>query len=67
MSATTLTADRAHSLLDELGSKSAVIRLLASEGYSRGDIARALNIRYQFVRNVLVNEAIKQERASKKK
>jgi DNA-binding NarL/FixJ family response regulator len=30
------------------------IRYLASEGMDRGTIARALNIRYQWVRNVLI-------------
>jgi DNA-binding NarL/FixJ family response regulator len=30
------------------------IRYLASEGMSRGDIARVLGIRYQWVRNVLI-------------
>ena len=35
--------------------KSASIRALDAEGYKRGDIARFLKIRYQHVRNVLVN------------
>jgi aminoglycoside phosphotransferase len=30
------------------------IRYLASEGLSRGDISRVLDIRYQWVRNVLI-------------
>jgi predicted Zn-dependent protease len=34
--------------------KSAKIRHLASLGYKRGDIARHLGIKYQFVRNVLI-------------
>lgn len=37
-----------------LTTKSAQIRFLASCGYSRGDISRILNIRYQHVRNVLI-------------
>ena len=46
-------------LREELKTKSAVIRQLASKGYSRSDIAGALNIRYQHVRNVLVQDAAK--------
>ena len=34
-------------------SKSVAIRELAASGMSKGDIARALGIRYQFVYNVL--------------
>jgi len=37
-----------------LTTKSAKIRALAAEGYERADIARYLRIRYQHVRNVLV-------------
>lgn len=37
-------------------SKAAKIRALAANGQSRADIARALGIRYQQVRNVLVRE-----------
>jgi hypothetical protein len=40
-------------LLKEHGSKSAVIRLLASKGYGAGPISKALGIRYQFAYNVL--------------
>lgn len=36
------------------GNKSATIRALAADGMARGDIARLLGIKYQFVRNVLV-------------
>jgi len=39
---------------DSLPTKSAKIRAMAADGMSRGDIARALEIRYQHVRNVLV-------------
>ena len=34
--------------------KSAAIRALATEGKTRGEIAKLLNIRYQHVRNVLI-------------
>lgn len=40
-------------MLGELGTKSAVIRELAAQGYKRADIAKMMNIRYQHVRNVL--------------
>lgn len=40
--------------LSSLLTKSAKIRYLSSFGYSRGDISRHLNIRYQHVRNVLI-------------
>jgi predicted ArsR family transcriptional regulator len=43
----------AEELLKVHSTKSAVIRYLASQGVSRGDIARILGIRYQHVRNVL--------------
>jgi predicted ArsR family transcriptional regulator len=43
----------AEELLKQHGTKSAVIRYLASQGVSRGDISRILGIRYQHVRNVL--------------
>lgn len=38
----------------EPGTKSSKIRKLAAAGHSRADIAKALGIRYQHVRNVLV-------------
>jgi DNA-binding transcriptional regulator YiaG len=40
--------------LESLATTSGKIRFLDSEGLSRGDIARVLNIRYQWVRNVLI-------------
>lgn len=40
--------------MNELPTKSAKIRFLHSEGFSRGDISRILKIKYQHVRNVLV-------------
>jgi predicted Ser/Thr protein kinase len=36
------------------GSKSSAIRALHAQGYSRGQIADLLKIRYQHVRNVLI-------------
>lgn len=39
-------------LLEELRTKSAVIRYLTSEGLSRSDIVKVTGIRYQHVRNV---------------
>ena len=39
-----------------LGTKSDKIRALDAAGYERADIARYLDIRYQHVRNVLVND-----------
>jgi len=42
-----------------LTTKSDKIRVLSANGYSRGDIARFLGIRYQHVRNVLVQSAAK--------
>lgn len=40
-------------------SKSESIRRLARAGFERADIARFLNVRYQYVRNVLVREETK--------
>ena len=40
--------------LNACPTKSAKIRFLDSEGWSRGDISRFLEIRYQHVRNVLI-------------
>lgn len=39
-----------------MSSKSDKMRILAKAGYSRSDIARFLDVRYQFVRNVLVGD-----------
>lgn len=41
-------------LMSEHKTKSAVIRYLDSQGLKRGEIAKLLNIRYQHVRNTLV-------------
>jgi hypothetical protein len=40
-------------IIDGLPSTAARVRYLASMDFSRGDISRILNIRYQWVRNVL--------------
>jgi hypothetical protein len=40
--------------LAELTSTASKVRYLDGEGFPRGDIARILNIRYQWVRNVLI-------------
>lgn len=50
-------------IVKDLPSKSAKIRALHAAGCQRADIARFLGIRYQFVRNVLVNGPPKAERA----
>lgn len=47
--------------LEELTTTSARVRYLHSTGMSRGDIARTLNIRYQWVRNVLITPLKKSE------
>ncbi len=46
----------------EPGTKSSKIRKLAAAGHSRSDIAKALGIRYQHVRNVLVADEAALER-----
>jgi hypothetical protein len=46
--------------LEALESKSSKIRALAALGWERGDIARTLDIRYQHVRNVLLQPLKKQ-------
>ena len=43
-----------------LETKSDKMRVLAKAGFPRADIARYLDVRYQFVRNVLVREEEKQ-------
>jgi hypothetical protein len=47
--------------LDALPTKSEKIRALAAAGYSRSEIANILQIRYQHVRNVLLQSGIKAE------
>lgn len=41
-------------LIKQFGNKSRAIRSLSADGYSRSQIANALKIRYQHVRNVLM-------------
>lgn len=43
--------------------KSEVIRTLAAKGLSRAEIAKKMGVRYQFVRNVLVQHEDKKKRA----
>lgn len=50
---------RMKELTKGLATKSDKIRALSESGYSRGDIAKFLGIRYQHVRNVLVQSARK--------
>ena len=51
-------------IADGLPTKSAKIRALDAAGYARADIARFLDIRYQHVRNVLLQGAPKNARPS---
>lgn len=46
--------EEVQTILDGLNTKSAKIRFLNEVGFSRGEISKILNIRYQHVRNVLV-------------
>jgi len=41
-------------LLESHKTKSAMIRFLSVDGYDRGQIAKFMGIKYQFVRNVLI-------------
>lgn len=50
---------RMRALTKGLATKSDKIRVLSEAGYSRGDIAKFLGIRYQHVRNVLMQSAKK--------
>ncbi len=52
----TLEQPSAADLLERHGSKSAVMRFLASQGWSTAAIATLLGVRYQFVYNVLRQE-----------
>jgi len=49
-------------LTEGLPSKSAKMRALAKAGYKRSEIAKFLGTKYQFVRNVLVQEEARQSR-----
>jgi AbrB family looped-hinge helix DNA binding protein len=50
-------------LTKDLPTKSEKMRTLAKAGFSRSDIARFLGTRYQFVRNVLEHEKVRQAAA----
>jgi bifunctional DNA-binding transcriptional regulator/antitoxin component of YhaV-PrlF toxin-antitoxin module len=54
-----LDVARMKELTQGLTTKSDKIRVLSESGYNRSDIARFLGIRYQHVRNVLVQSAAK--------
>ena len=56
-----LHAAEMNRIIKDLPTKSAKIRALNAAGCQRADIARFLGIRYQFVRNVLVNGPPKSE------
>lgn len=51
---TSTTSKAQQTKLESFTTTSAKIRYLNGEGLTRGQIAKALNIRYQWVRNVLV-------------
>lgn len=51
----------AKGLIAKLGTKSAAIRLLLSEGKTRSEVAKMLKIRYQHVRNVEITPIKKQK------
>ncbi len=57
----TLNANRMNDVVAGLPTKSGKIRALDAAGYKRADIARFLDIRYQHVRNVLVQGPPKSE------
>lgn len=46
-------------LMEKYEKKSVVIRFLNKEGYTTAEIARFMNIRYQHVRNTLVQALVK--------
>jgi hypothetical protein len=60
---TTTTTDApkfdAAKFIAQHGTKSAAIRALSSQGKTRGEIAKLLDIRYQHVRNVLITPVTK--------
>lgn len=41
-------------IIEAFGNKSKAIRALDKQGFSRGEISKLLEIRYQHVRNVLI-------------
>lgn len=48
------TNDQVQDLIKDLPTTSSKIRLLDSKGFTRSEIAKILNKRYQHVRNVLI-------------
>jgi hypothetical protein len=50
----TTIVNRIDSTLESLPTTSSKIRFLHSEGFDRSQISKILNIRYQWVRNVLI-------------
>lgn len=44
--------------LDKLSTTSSKIRFLDSQGYTRSEIAKILNKRYQHIRNVLITPLV---------
>lgn len=48
-------------LTEKYKTKSAIIRFLTSEGHTRSHISKFMNIRYQHVRNVQVQDIEKSE------
>lgn len=54
-----MVASNAARAVRGLPTTAAKIRALAAQGRSRSDIARALGIRYQHVRNVLIRDEVK--------
>lgn len=48
------TSPSSKDLIAKWGNKSKAIRGLTSEGKTRSEVAKLLNIRYQHVRNVLI-------------
>lgn len=56
-----LANENMEQVMEEHKTKSSAIRYFASKGYERKHIAKAMNIRYQHVRNVLVQDAAKKQ------
>ncbi len=54
-------------LKEQHATKSSLIRYLTSKGYTRSDIANALGIRYQHVRNVQTTPLMSEEKEKRAK
>ena len=50
----------------DYSTKSAAIRDLTSKGFSRSEIAKVMNIRYQHVRNVLITPLMRDQKKDTK-